>query len=776
VTAVYSGDTNFAGSTSAVVPVTVTQIAQTITLSSLPANVTYGVAPLTVTATATSGLTVSLGVTGPATLVGSTLTITGAGSVTVTATQAGNATYAAATPVVVTIVVAKAPLTVVVNNQLMQAGGTVPTLTGTLTGVVNNDNITVTYATTGTSSSPAGTYPITATLVDPGGRLVNYTVTNTPGVLTITGIAQTITFGALPNVTYGVLPITLTATASSNLAVTYTSTGPATLSGSTLSVTGVGQVCVTASQAGNGTYAVATPVKQCFTVSAAALSEVVNNQSMNVGATVPTLTGTLTGVVNGDNITASYATTGTSSSPAGTYPITATLVDPNGRLANYTVTNTPGVLTISLGTQTITFPALTTPVVYGVAPMTLKATASSNLAVTYSVTGPATIVGSTLTITGAGSVTVTASQAGNTTYAAATPVAQTVVVNQAPLTVTVASASRAYGLANPTLSGTVTGVVNGDNITATYATTATAASAPGTYPITATLVDPGSRLSNYSVTNTAGTLTVTAGTTSVTLTLSAAQILAGSPVTMTAIVASPSGAPASGSVAFTNGSASLGTATVTNGTAGLNLTSLPAGVYSVVATFAATTDYAAGASAAQTLTVVNPVSLTLSPTSLSLAASGSGTSTLTVAPQGGFTGTVTLTCSSPVSYVTCTVSGSPMTISGTTAGTSTVTIGVAATAEMKLPQIGPRRDTTFYALLLPLGGLLMLPLMKRRKLMRLLMIVLMVVGTSAVFTGCGGGNTSTGVNLPPPGPQTITITASANGVQILTTLTVNVTN
>jgi hypothetical protein len=64
------------------------------------------------------------------------------------------------------------------------------------------------------------------------------------------------------------------------------------------------------------------------------------------GAAVPALTGTLTGVVNGDNITPSYATAATQQSPAGTYAITAALVDPNGRLANYDVTIVPSTLTV----------------------------------------------------------------------------------------------------------------------------------------------------------------------------------------------------------------------------------------------------------------------------------------------------------------------------------------------------------------------------------------------------------------------------------------------
>ena len=79
-----------------------------------------------------------------------------------------------------------------------------------------------------------------------------------------------------------------------------------------------------------------------------------------------------------------------------------------------------------------------------------------------------------------------------------------------PLVVVVNNASRVYGRTNPVFSGTITGLQSGDNITATYATTATAGSPVGSYPITPTLVDPDGKLANYSVTVTNGTLTVTA--------------------------------------------------------------------------------------------------------------------------------------------------------------------------------------------------------------------------------------------------------------------------
>src|SRR5262249_27003580 len=72
------------------------------------------------------------------------------------------------------------------------------------------------------------------------------------------------------------------------------------------------------------------------------LSVVANSKTKTYGAPNPTLDGTLTGVVGGDGISASYTTTATQFSDvvAGGYPIVPGLNDPNGKLANYTVSPT----------------------------------------------------------------------------------------------------------------------------------------------------------------------------------------------------------------------------------------------------------------------------------------------------------------------------------------------------------------------------------------------------------------------------------------------------
>jgi hypothetical protein len=90
------------------------------------------------------------------------------------------------------------------------------------------------------------------------------------GVQTLT--PQTITFATPATQTVGT-PLTLSATASSGLAVGYdsTTTPVCTVSGSVATFVAAGTCSITASQPGNSTYAAATPVSVSFSVEAAPL-------------------------------------------------------------------------------------------------------------------------------------------------------------------------------------------------------------------------------------------------------------------------------------------------------------------------------------------------------------------------------------------------------------------------------------------------------------------------------------------------------------------------
>jgi hypothetical protein len=116
--------------------------------------------------------------------------------------------------------------------------------------------------------------------------------------------------------------------------------------------------------------------------------------------------------------------------------------------------------------QTIDFPAPGDQT-YGVAPITLTATASSELPVSYTVTaGPATVLGEVLTIAGAGSVTIQASQAGNASWNAASPVSRTITVAKKTVTPSVTVNSKTYdGTLTATITGrALSGVVGSDDV------------------------------------------------------------------------------------------------------------------------------------------------------------------------------------------------------------------------------------------------------------------------------------------------------------------------
>ena len=408
--------------------------------------------------------------------------------------------------------VTPALLTVTANNQAMVYGSAVPSLTGTLSGVVNGDGIAASYSTTASSSSDvkSGGYAITASLSDPNSQLGNYTVTNNAGTLTIAKASQSISWANPAAISYG------TALSGSQLDAADTVVGPA-LAGALTYSPATGAVLNAGSNQALTVNAAATTDYNAIgdtvylTITPGLLTLTANNQTMVYGSTIPTLTGTLSGVVNGDNITASYSTTASSSSDVKSsgYAITASLSDPNSRLSNYTVTNTPGTLAITKAGQTISW---VTPaaIVYGT-PLTGTQLDATDIVVGPAAAGALTYSPVAGTVLNAGAhQALTVNAVATTDYNAAN---NTVYINVTPalLTVAVNNQTMVYGSAVPTLTGTLSGVVNGDSITASYTSSATSSSdvKSGGYGISASLNDPNSRLSNYTVTNTPGTLIIT---------------------------------------------------------------------------------------------------------------------------------------------------------------------------------------------------------------------------------------------------------------------------
>ncbi len=341
----------------------------------------------------------------------------------------------------------------------------------------------------------------TAGLNDAGNYSV--TVSNTAGstttigvTLTVTKIPQSISFTQIADKIYGDDSFALTAMANSGLPVSFSViSGPVTLKGNTVTIMGAGLVMIRASQAGDENHEPAVDITETFNVAKKALTVRVGDLARTYGTANPSLNFTLTGFVYNDTASlvsgsATLSTTATPTSIVGIYPIT---VEPGTlNAANYTFTLINGTLAINKADQTISFAPLIRRT-YGDLPFNLAASSDSGLPVSFSIiSGPANATAGTLSITGAGTVTVHAIQPGDGNYNSSSSVDQSFTVTKAPLIVTADDTTRSYGEANPTFSAVFAGFVNGDSVSAIsgtveFSSTANTTSPPGAYVITAQL-------------------------------------------------------------------------------------------------------------------------------------------------------------------------------------------------------------------------------------------------------------------------------------------------
>ena len=374
-------------------------------------------------------------------------------------------------------------------------------VTSSLQGSVKNIKATISHNNGGMYTSgwdPSSSYNEEVTLDD---ILINFYLM-TP---------QTLALTTLPDMTYGDGSYALPQTTTEGLPLEWTVSDAtiASVSNYQLNILKAGTATVTATQAGQAQY---LPFTRQFTLSIgkAALNITPNDCSREYGAANPAFTASYTGFANGDNSSVlttqpTISTTATTSSAVGTYPISAS----GAAAANYNISYGTGTLTITKAQQSMALqqiPAMT----YGDAAYTLPTATAEGNALTWTVANSdiATVSDGKLTIKKVGTTTVTATQAGNTNY---TSFSKTFTVNvaKATLTITPNNSSKVYGSENPTLSVSFAGFVNGDNTSVlttqpSVSTTATASSAVGTYPITAT----GAAAANYNITYGTGTLTV----------------------------------------------------------------------------------------------------------------------------------------------------------------------------------------------------------------------------------------------------------------------------
>ena len=374
---------------------------------------------------------------------------------------------------------------------------------------------------------------------------------------------------------------------------------------------------ITASGAVDGNYTIGY-VAGTLTVSPVPLAVTANDASRAYGQTNPVFTATYIGFVNGETNDVLggalvFTCSADTNSPVGTYTI-----EPSGlTAANYSITFSNGTLTVKPYALTVT--ADDKDKIYG----------ETDPAFTVSYSGfvdgqDASVLEGTLAISRAagedvGGYAITPSGLSSTNYAI-TYAAGTLTIKPAGLTITADNQSKGYGAVLPGLTVSYSGFVNGDtaaSLTAapTVATTGTASSPVGNYPITASGAVDG----NYTIGYVAGTLAVNP----VGLTITAKDQSKAYGAALPGLMVSYSG--------FVNGdtAASLTVAptVTTTGTA-----SSPAGSYPITASGAVDANYTISY-VAGTLTITQANSATALVSSANPSLRGSNvTFTTTVAP------------------------------------------------------------------------------------------------------------------------------------------------
>jgi hypothetical protein len=271
---------------------------------------------------------------------------------------------------------------------------------------------------------------------------------------TIKGQAQTITFGAMGAQLIGTT-LTLTATSSSGLPVSFSSSTPTicTVSGPTASFLAAGTCTIIAAQPGNTLYAAAPNVSrsavvktQSQTVTFGPIPSQVIGTPLALVATASsglpvTFSTTTTMVCSTSGTTANFVATGT-----------CTIVASQQGNDTYAAASQSRSFTVNREPQIIAFPTVP-PQLVGTT-FTVAATATSGLPVTFtaSTTAVCSVSGSTVTLVASGTCTIKAIQGGNATWAPAPTVQQSFSASGQPQTITFAPLSNQVVGSRTTLS------------------------------------------------------------------------------------------------------------------------------------------------------------------------------------------------------------------------------------------------------------------------------------------------------------------------------------
>ena len=519
---------------------TVTKATPSLSITSANSGQAGSSISLTASSNSTGAITWSV-VSGNGSISGSTLSLLSAGSVTIQASLATDANYNSAT----------------VQQTITISALTAPTITYNNVNKIYGDAPFA--ATASSNSSGALTYSITS-----GNSFA--TINPSTGTVTILGAgtvtlkvdqAQSGTFAARSQTaTLTIAKKTLTATAV-NVTRAYNTANPTftvTFSG----FVGTDNASVIDIQPSVGTSATISSNAGTYTITVSGGSD--NNYALSYASgtlTITKITPTLN--ITSANVGQSGTSISLTASSNSTGAITWTVVSGNGTIAgnnvnlggagsvtvqanlaadvNYNAATSQQVISITTQTvPTITYGNATKT--YGDAPFAATASSNSPGSLTYSIVAGNTFAAvnpatGTVTVLGAGSVTLKVDQAANGSFSATSKTA-TLTIGKKALTATADGKTRAYNTVNPTFSISYSGFVNSEtasviDVVPTAASSATQSSNAGTYAI----VPSGGSDNNYSFNFANGTLTITSVNPTLSIT-SANSGQAGSTINLTA--------------------------------------------------------------------------------------------------------------------------------------------------------------------------------------------------------------------------------------------------
>jgi hypothetical protein len=682
-----AGDASYQATAQAQQTVAVGLAAQTISFTSTPPSPANIGDTYTVSASASSALAVafSTGSAGVCTVSGSTVSLVGAGTCVVDADQAGDTTHAAAPRAQQSFAVGGPPTQSIQSITFTSTAPAGAIVGGTYTAAATaSSGLAVTFSGSGACMVSGSTVSFVATGTctidaDQAGDGAYAAAAQVQQSFAVALRSQTIAFTATPPsaATAGGATYAVSASASSGLAVSFTSASPAvcTVSGTTVSFVGGGTCTVDADQAGDANYQAAPQAQQSFAVAPATPPKSVQSitftstppSSPTAGGTYAVSATASSGLAVVFSASGACTVSGAAVSfvSAGTCMVAA---DQPGDASYDAAPQVAQSFAVGERSQTISFTS--TPPAHAVVGGTtvVSASSSSGLAVAFSSASPSicTVSGSTVSFSAAGTCVVDADQAGDGAYAAAAQVQQSFTVSaSAPpksgQTITFTSTPPS----NPSVGGAYTvGATASSGLAVTFSADP---SSSGVCTVSASSVSFVGR----------GTCTIDADQAGNATYNAAPQVqqsftVGATPQTITYISAAPTAASVGGStytvsatassglaVSFTIDASSAGACTISGST----VTMAHAGTCTIDADSAGNGTYAAAPQAQQTFTVGRG-SQTITFTSTPPNPAGDNVPPYTVTATATSSLPVTFTIDASFSSGVCSISGSIVTFTG----------------------------------------------------------------------------------------------------------------